>query len=419
MNMEYRQEQGEQFGADGVEISVHGMCAPDHLYLQGRQFTKKHFRQINETLERPIGTCNCYHSIFPIVMGLSNPAYSKNELKAINDASKAEVTYTDKRGDAHTCTAYEATQLQRRQEVTIRRLKDIQFAYEQAGDAVMAKEYAKKITKQRNYYKSMSAEVGLKPKMERTRIIKAKAEKDPANVAKFIEDKSVVNGKDITKTWVRRKDKFDFDIEDVINAQGFDGLPKVVSEKEFDEYVKSSKIIAQRTYSAPTKEVLEEYQNQLYKGKWYVDCSTGGSQYGQGMYCACDYTGKLSSGIKEEMEHYKELGAEKANTFNIVETLTLDKSAKIITYDDLMELKWKERERRLKLENDVPWKNRPQDEYLVDLAKARAYTREITNMDAGVFATLLGYDAINAEGHGASGSYTVILNRTKVIFKRR
>ena len=40
------------------------------------------------------------------------------------------------------------------------------------------------------------------------------------------------------------------------------------------------------------------------------------------------------------------------------------------------------------------------------------------NMDAGVVATLMGYDAINAQGHGKSGSYTVILNRTKVIFKK-
>ena len=39
-------------------------------------------------------------------------------------------------------------------------------------------------------------------------------------------------------------------------------------------------------------------------------------------------------------------------------------------------------------------------------------------MDAGVVATLMGYDAINAQGHGKSGSYTVILNRTKVIFKK-
>ena len=35
--------------------------------------------------------------------------------------------------------------------------------------------------------------------------------------------------------------------------------------------------------------------------------------------------------------------------------------------------------------------------------------------DAGVLAAMLGYDAINAEGHGETGSYTVVLNRTKVI----
>ena len=119
------------------------------------------------------------------------------------------------------------------------------------------------------------------------------------------------------------------------------------------------------------------------------------------------------------MEYYKELNMEKGNTLNIVETLTLDKSAKIITYDDLIELKEKERKRRAELESNIPWKNRTEEEYMANLAKARAYTREITNMDAGVFATLLGYDAINVKGHGASGSYTVILNRTKVIFKRR
>ena len=35
--------------------------------------------------------------------------------------------------------------------------------------------------------------------------------------------------------------------------------------------------------------------------------------------------------------------------------------------------------------------------------------------DIGSYAAALGYDAINAEGHGESGSYTVILNRTKTI----
>lgn len=30
---------GEEFGADGFEISAHWDCAPDHLYIQGRQYT--------------------------------------------------------------------------------------------------------------------------------------------------------------------------------------------------------------------------------------------------------------------------------------------------------------------------------------------------------------------------------------------
>jgi hypothetical protein len=38
-------------------------------------------------------------------------------------------------------------------------------------------------------------------------------------------------------------------------------------------------------------------------------------------------------------------------------------------------------------------------------------------MDNGSFAAAMGYDAINAVGHGESGSYTVVLNRTKLIIK--
>lgn len=68
-------------------------------------------------------------------------------------------------------------------------------------------------------------------------------------------DSEVVTGRDITDSWTRRDSEFDFEIEDAINAQGFDGLPKVVSPEEFDEAVKRANggngFIAQRTYSAP------------------------------------------------------------------------------------------------------------------------------------------------------------------------
>ena len=107
------------------------------------------------------------------------------------------------------------------------------------------------------------------------------------NYGKSTSSFKVVNGKDISRTWTRRRDKFAFEIDDVINAQGFDGKPRVVSAKEFDKAVKEANdgngFIAQRTYSAPDQETLDAYRKQLYEGKWYVDCSTGHASFGQGM----------------------------------------------------------------------------------------------------------------------------------------
>lgn len=232
--------------------------------------------------------------------------------------------------------------------------------------------------------------------------------------------RQVVQGKDITGTWTRREGKFDFEIQDVINAQGFDGLPKIVSKEEFDKAVTESNFIAQRTYAAPDMETLNAYRDMLYNGEWYVDCSEGGSQYGQGMYCAADYTGKLSKGIQNEMAHYQELAVKKANSttitwgnmqmlkpentnnkmFSYTETLTLTPDAKIIKYVDLRKMY--------------------QDEMYEMLGKLNE--KEFTEWsekrisDLGSYAAAKGYDAINAEGHGESGSYTVVLNRTKCIF---
>lgn len=286
----------------------------------------------------------------------------------------------------------------------------------------------------------------------------------------------VVNGKDISATWKRRPDQFDFEIEDVINAQGFDGLPRVVDAEEFDRYVQESNFIAQRTYSAPNQETLDAYRDQLYNGKWYVDCSTGGAQYGQGMYCAANYEGKLTDGIKAEMHHYQEVGESRFSKSTMpvsyTETLTLDPSAKIIKYNDLWEMRQSiEEETKVKyvdsalndvlksknLDNNVDAKtfigfqtqtgnvswddatkahDNLQKAGLVGEVNAlvpEAHKAKMAALDKGleewnrdqykyndlgVLATSKGYDAINAEGHGESSSYTVILNRTKCIFRK-
>ena len=312
----------------------------------------------------------------------------------------------------------------------------------------------------------------------------------------------IVQGKEIIDTWTRREDKYDFAIEDAINAQGFDGLPQVVSEEEFERYVKEANngqgFVAQRTYAAPDQETLDAYRDQLYNGRFYVDCSTGGAQYGQGMYCAADYSGVISDGISNEMNHYKALNDQRARegavqtayaemkmsdfdfkykvteeqfnayikylqtdpvmpsafrlspedrkiydsigrkandelrqkiikkadestkhikAYSYVETLTLSSDAKIIKYDDLLDLKAKKYLERRDLTDKVEWRGKTEEEYQQDLKKAREYANSIMRLNDGVFAVLMGYDAINAEGHGESGSYTVILNRTKMIIK--
>ena len=377
---------------------------------------------------------------------------------------------------------------------------DIANWYKGTGDAEMNSKLDK-----------FAESLGYKPTTNK--ILNAKSAVSKATKNNIIQDNKVIDGKDISKSWERRKDEFEFEIEDVMNAQGFDGIPKIVNEEEFDKCVKESNFIAQRTYSGFTQEVLDEYRKELYEGKWYVDCSTGGAQYGQGMYCAADYNGKLTDGIKSEMEHYIELNRERAKTLadvdaktakmdideymkkygignSYVETLTLDKSAKIIKYDDVIEMKAKDsvvkevdvsdakskivanaiKESNLsdeelsfvfykyqkemvssdvfsseemnnilakkdemdKLDMDIRMKKYKDALGKLDLLnvddeveklkkqneKSKKYSEYVKNMDPGSYAALKGYDAINAEGHGESGSYTVILNRTKVILRK-
>lgn len=58
LNSEMMAETGREFGVDGVEISAHGLCAPDHQPVQGRQYSNKDYERLNEALQRPIGTLN-------------------------------------------------------------------------------------------------------------------------------------------------------------------------------------------------------------------------------------------------------------------------------------------------------------------------------------------------------------------------
>lgn len=151
-----------------------------------------------------------------------------------------------------------------------------------------------------------------------------------------VEESSVVNGTDISDTWQRRPDKFDFEIDDIINAQGFDGKPRVVSAEEFNKYVKEANdgngLILQRAYSAPDQETLDLYRDQLCDGKWYVDCSVGTAAYGQGMYTTGNFDGTVTKEMEDASNFYSNLFKNKSMR---VDEFTLAKDAKIAEYNDI------------------------------------------------------------------------------------
>jgi hypothetical protein len=120
---DYRMSLGRQLGLDGIEITVHGNCAPDHVNIQGHKYSFADFNKLQDNLVRPISTCNCYHTFFPCM--LKGPStYSAEQLDEIRRKSAETVEYTDAAGKLHHCTRYEGTQELRRQETAMRRVDD-------------------------------------------------------------------------------------------------------------------------------------------------------------------------------------------------------------------------------------------------------------------------------------------------------
>ena len=172
---------GAEFGADGVEISVHENPADDHENVQGRQFSNEEFDKLqngdvaidykgkaysldhdDNGSHRPISEMNCYHYIFSIVLGVSKPTYTDEELqKKIDNNNKGFEL------DGKHYSLYEGTQLQRQLERAIREQKDIQILAKSSDDMELVGTAQSNITKLMQKYKELSQVSGLPVKMKR------------------------------------------------------------------------------------------------------------------------------------------------------------------------------------------------------------------------------------------------------------
>ena len=162
LNRDVLEQLGKEYGADGVEISAHALCAEDHLPYQGRQFSNKEFDRLQNMLDRPFGMWNCKHTIYPIILGVSPPAHSPEELQMYRTNSREQITI-----DGITMSRYEWSQQQRRIETAVREQKCIAIGAKAAGDDLLRREAQRNINRLQAQYAKISDAAGLYQQPER------------------------------------------------------------------------------------------------------------------------------------------------------------------------------------------------------------------------------------------------------------
>ncbi len=162
MQEKISQDNHDYLGCDGWEISAHHGCAPDHEPIQGKQYDDKTYQSINGSLQRRIGTLNCGHAAFPIILGVNSPQYSAAELEEMRKENEEGVTF-----EGRHYSLYDATQRQRKFERSIRKQKRRILIDEKTGDTEKLQADQIRLVRLRQEYARFSKGTGLRQQWER------------------------------------------------------------------------------------------------------------------------------------------------------------------------------------------------------------------------------------------------------------
>lgn len=157
----------DELGCNGYEVTSHSGSRPSHAKAQGKQYakTKADARKYKVGYWGDVKDLwkeyNCRHTYFGIILGISEPVYSKKELKELENK---KVTYKGKK-----IPEYEATQIQRQLEREQRALQKEITPLKRNNRNV--KELEARLRNKKNEYKRFCNETGLTPQYERTKVI--------------------------------------------------------------------------------------------------------------------------------------------------------------------------------------------------------------------------------------------------------
>lgn len=171
---EYNEIVGQELGCDGIEIDLHSNSRPSHRYMQGKQYAKgAQGKTVNGVFypsaekegvyDRLYEDYNCRHYETDIILGVSEPRYSAEELKRFEEQDKRLYKIGNLEGDG-----YYFSQKLRNIEAEVRKMKDEINALKSFGNSANEiKELKSKINTYRKKYNEISEITGISKEPKR------------------------------------------------------------------------------------------------------------------------------------------------------------------------------------------------------------------------------------------------------------
>lgn len=160
----------EELETDIVEVTAHAGARPSHAEWQGRRYSlsgkSKEYPSLEEATGYGTGDglkgWNCRHDFYPVIPGISPPAYTEEQLANIDPPP---VEYNGK-----TLTYYECTQKQRAMETAMRKTKREIIAAKSSGDDDMFTAKSIRLRRQKEEYANFSKSAGMLTQNERAQV---------------------------------------------------------------------------------------------------------------------------------------------------------------------------------------------------------------------------------------------------------
>ena len=162
-SIEYNEMIYDDLGCDGYEVDWHSNPRPSHNFMQGKQFVVGKARTINgvhfdsfDEAEERLRDYGCLHYKTPIICGVSEPRYSPEELKRLNEQNANKHII-----DGKEYSGYEVTQMQRRLESSVRNEKTTRELARASGDNASVKRCNERIKAYQTKYNEISEITGI------------------------------------------------------------------------------------------------------------------------------------------------------------------------------------------------------------------------------------------------------------------